>query len=606
MADTKKRYILKNIVNNLVDSNERPFENNLLRLSAMGIKWDKSLIRNMRGVGIANDNYTPSDNTFMNEFARKYNGMNSIVGENDYIAYYDRNYTQRRNFLRNFSMQGEIEFVTNTISDDAIVFDDNNYFAYPNTKVLYSHLKKETGKEIIDNLNTCYKRVYNAWKFAESNDAWHYMNKFLVDGILAFEIIYNHDKNNVANDIIGFQELDVTKLEPSIKKDDAGNEYKIWYLTVDTDNNGSTNKRELLDSNVIYISWSKANFIQRISYVEHLVRSFNMLRTLENSRIIWNVQNAQKQLKIVVPMGSANEVKMRDRLNQLKAEYKEDIAIDSLSGEITVNGQPKFNFAKTFLFPSSEGQQVDISEIAVQGHDLSNTEQLRFFWQKFILESKIPSARFANLLNNGSTAPFPGSQESQNREEYSYSLFIKRCRNIFKELLIKPTWNLFCIKYPQFNTNTLLKSMLGLSFVEDNIYTLAKMRANAEAGASVISSLISLQNTDGAPFFSMKFLTEKYLGLTDDDYKLNTKYLEQEKALMKSNENNNDIPGGNFVGGDFDSDELGGPTSDFGAGGVRDNFASSGGDNDVEELDGGFGDDFSSADTFGSAEDDLA
>lgn len=601
MADKKKRYILKNIINNVLDSSERPFENNLVRLSAMGIKWDQSLIRNMRGFGAGEDNMYQQTgiSSAASEFMQKYNRVNSIVGENDYIAFYDKNYVQRRDFLRKFSMQGEIEFATNTISDDAIVYDDNNYFAYPNTKVLYSHLKPERGKEIIDNLNTCYKKVYNAWKFGESNDAWHYMNKFLVDGILAFEIIYNHDNNNVANDIIGFNELDVTKLEPDVKRDDNGNEYKIWKLTVSNDLNGVTNVRELPDANVIYISWSKSNFIQRISYVEHLVRSFNMLRTLENSRVIWNVQNAQKNLKIVVPMGSANENKMRDRLNQLKAEFKEDVSIDELSGEITVNGQPKFNFAKTFLFPSSEGQQVDISEIAVQGHDLSNTEQLKFFWQKFILESKIPSARFSNLLGNQTTVGIPGSSENQNREEYSYNLFIKRCRNIFKELLIKPTWNLFCIKYPEFNTNTLIRSLFGLSFVEDNIYTLAKMRQNAQAGADVISSLSSLTNPDGSPYFSMRFLTEKYLGLSDDDYKLNDKYIKQDKELFKTTENSNIDRMDGGLGGGFNSDNF---NTDFGGG--NDNFSENEIDNS-ETIDNDFGEDFNANDTFAPAENDL-
>ena len=564
MAEPKKRYFIKSIMGGSENSIGKTLEKNLMRLSSIGINWDKSLIRSMKGLGVTEtsdqDNYSSYGMpNIAQEFEQKYNKIHSIAGENEFIAFYDKNYQNRRDFLRKFSMQGEIEFSLSTISDDAIVYDDNNYFAYPNTKQLYSHLKREKGKEIVDDINESFKKVYNAWKFNESNDAWHYFYKFLVDGILAFEIIYQKDKNsNDAVDIIGFQELDPITLEPGILKDNNGNEAKVWYQ-----NKGNKQTEKIIpDANIIYISWSKSNFISRISYVEHLMRAFNMLRTLENSRIIWNLQNAQKQLKIVVPVGTQNEIKRRERLSALKAEYKEDVTIDNLSGEITVNGDPKFNFAKTFLFPSDDQGSIDISEIGVGGHDLSNIEQLKFFYQKFILETKIPSSRFANLLGNqGSPSGIPTSDDVQNREEYTYSLFIKRARTMFKEILLKPTWMLFCIKHPEFNTNVVLRSLLGLNFVEDNIFTLAKLRKIASDGADVVNNLSTIQNPDGSPFFSMRFLTEKYLGLTPEDYKLNEKYLEADKEKFKNVENQGGDQGaGDFGGGDFG----GGPSDDLG------------------------------------------
>ena len=109
------------------------------------------------------------------------------------------------------------------------------------------------------------------------------MKRFLVDGFLAFEIIYQTDRaTGKAVDIIGFQELDPVTLEPDIRFDEEGNEYKVWIQY-----RGDAEKERILpDSNVIYISWARHDFIARLSYTEQLVRSFNMLRTLENSRVI--------------------------------------------------------------------------------------------------------------------------------------------------------------------------------------------------------------------------------------------------------------------------------------------------------------------------------
>ena len=574
----QKRYILKGIMGDMGDSIDGTIEKNLLNLSSIGIKYNASLIRHMRGIGATqqNDNnfnapYFGPDANNINNIENYFNP--SIAGQNDYIAFFDKSYAQRVDFLRKFALQGEIDFVTDTIADDTIIYDENGYFAYPDVKQLAARLKPERGKYIIDEINEAYRQVYNAFHFNETHNAWSIFKKFLVEGIIAYEIIYDNDKkNNKATGIKGFQELDPTTLEPSIILDPKGNEVKVWYQ-----NKGDKmNERVIPDSNIIYISWSKANQISRISYVERLVRSFNMLRTIQNSRVIWNVQNAQKRLKFVIPIGTQNEAKARMRLDMLKNEYREDVIIDDLSGEIVVNGQPKFNFAKNFFFPSNESGTTEISEIGVEGHDLSNTEQLKFFWQMFVLETKVPMSRFSNVYGSNGDGANEGIRGTDvvSREEYAFSLFIKRCRNIFQELVIKPTWMQFCIKHPEFATNDILRSLLGIVYVEENLFIMDKERKIAQAGADTISSLSGLQNADGTPFFSMRYLCEKYLGLTEDDYKLNEKYLKEDKEKMAEQQQQNggdagggfgggsDFGGGDFGGSDFGGDDFGG--DDFG------------------------------------------
>lgn len=571
MAQKQKRYILKGIVGDTSDSISSSFEKNLLRLSSIGIKYNSSAIRHMRGIGVNQQNDNINNSPLFGIDGNKLNNENlflsSLAGQNDYIAFFDKSYEQRREFLRKFAMQGEIDFITDTIADDTIVYDENGYFAYPDVKQLAARLKPEKGKFIIDELNECFRQVYTKFKFNESHDAWAFFKKFLVEGTLAFEIIYDKDeKTNKATGIKTFQEMDTTTLEPGIINDNDGNEVKVWYQ-----NKGDKNNERIIpESNLIYITWTKANHISRISYVERLVRSFNMLRTLENSRVIWNLQNAQKRLKFVIPIGTQNETKARMRLDMLKNEYKEDVLIDDLSGEVVVNGQPKFSFAKTFFFPSNDNGTTEISEIDVAGHDLSNTEQLKFFWQMFVLESKVPMSRFANIYGSSGDGSGEGIRGTDviSREEYTYNLFIKRCRNIYQELLIKPTWMQFCIKHPEFVTNELLKSLFGITYVEENLFTLDKERKIAEAGANTVTSLSSIQNVDGTPFFSIKFLCEKYLDLSEDDYKLNAKYLEEEKknAAKNAEQNPNDMGGasGGFGGGpSFGGDDFG---SDFGGG----------------------------------------
>ena len=558
------KYVLKTLdpnTNGNFRGSNRPIERNLLNLSALGIKWNSEVISKVRtDMDWDQDpSSTGGYNTgmmFRNEDLYTRAHMN-IAGNNKYIAFHDQSYIMRRDFLRKFALQSEIDYVLETIADEVIINDDMHYFAYPNTNQLRTILKPDKGKKIVDELNSSYRRVYHMFHFNESNDAWHYVKKFLVDGFLAFEIVYSDSSNGkLAKDIIAFKELDPITLQPEIRKGEQG-DYKVWIV-----NKGDKqNERVLPDSNVIYISWAKNNFVSHFSYCERLIRSFNMLRTLENSRIIWNVQNAQKRIKIVVPIGSESEHVARTRLRELEAYYKEDITIDNMSGELTVNGQPKFSFAKTMVFPSKDGTTTEIGEIGIEGHDMNSTEPLKWFWQRFIIETRLPKDRFNMIFDGNETSAIPDNS-NMTREEWRFSLFIDRIRGIFKEILVKPMWIQFCLHNPEFANNDVLKNALGLAFTEENIFRLAKESANLSMGATLIGNLSGLMGSDGKPVFSMKFLVQKYLNITDDDWKLNDKMKKDEEEAAKEAAQEGGAAGGQAGGGGFD---MGG--GDFGGGG---------------------------------------
>ena len=558
-----KKYILKTMGNGISDVNSggnRPFERNLLNLSTLGIRWNSSVIKQVRTT--VNSDYNERNFgmsnvvDFEDEFTKAHE---TIAGNNKFIAFYDQTYAMRRDFLRKFALQPEIDYVVETIADEVIVNDDQHYFAYPNTKNLKGILKPEFGKQIIDELNEAYKHVYHMFNFNESNDAWHYCKKFLIDGFLAFEIVYSDSNDGrLAKDIICFKELDPITMQPEIRISPDGKDYKVWVIN----KGNSETERVLLDTNVIYISWAKNNFISHYSYCERLIRSFNMLRTLENSRLIWNIQNAQKRIKIVVPIGSESDQIAQTRLRQLEAYYKEDINIDNYSGEVTyngvaINGNPKFSFAKTFMFPSKEGVSTEIAEIGIDGHDMNSTEQLKWFWQRFIIETRLPKDRFNMFFDGNENSAVPDNS-NMTREEYRYAKMIGRIRDIYEELLIKPMWIQFSLHNPEFAKNDVLKNAIGLTYTEENIFTRAKEAANFQVSTGIITNLAGLQSSDGKPFFSMRYLVQKYLDISDDDLKMNEKM----KAEEEKEQIDNQIQQGNDAfGGGMD---MGGGTPDFG------------------------------------------
>jgi uncharacterized membrane protein YgcG len=571
-------------------------QKNIRTISFLGTRWDDKLIKNSHSVGITE----ATEDTMYNLYGQQGFFSGSDIGQKEFIAFYDREYATRREFLRKFATNCEIENVIEVIADETIIYDDANYFAYPNTKILKAVLKEEKAKEIIDDLNEAFKKVYYAFGFNNGHDAWHYLKKFLIDGFLSYEIIYDEDEDHNATTVIGFKELDPISLEPEMKKDVAGNEIRVW-----TQYRGDTKRqRELLDANIIYISWARSNFISRLSYVERLVRSFNMMRTMENSRIIWNVINSQYRMKLIVPIGTQSEAKAKTRLAELRAMYKEDITIADQSGEITINGSPNFSFAKTYIIPSKEGTQTEISSVKPEGYDLSGTDSLKYFWIRFMSETKVPQNRISMGATasggEGGGASSGGSWSDGNdgiaREEMRFSYFVNRIRSMFQEIMLKPVWIQFVLKHPEFKDDLALKGSLGLLFVEENLFTVAKQRQIAQSGATIVTALSGVKQPsigpDGAAteeaYFDPKFLVEKYMQYSDDDLALNEKYKNQRKNETRKLANayarllaatgtpgvgdetaaGSEFGGGGFGGGggSMGGADLGGGAADLGGG----------------------------------------
>ena len=582
-----------------------PIERNLMRVSTLGMRWDANLIKRSRAIGATErlDSMYSDNDSIWDEL-----GSSDIVGENQYIAHGDKSYAARREFMRSFALDATIENCVEIISDETIIYDDNGYFANMNLDILKSRLKaNEKSEDILNSLEECYNKVYTAFNFNESNYAWQYMKKFLIDGFLCFEIIYEKDENNNACDIIGFKELDPTTIKPVIKKlpnksTGRTEEHKMWIQ-----NEGIDGQENMLpDASVIYISWAKANYLSSLSYVERLIKTFNILRQLENSRVIWNVQNAQKRIKIIVPTGSNNHHRVRTRLAEIRAYYKEDVTMDTMNGEIIYNGSNKFPFAKNYIVPTKSGESIQFEEMSAEGYDLKDTNLLGYFWDRFISETKIPRSRFTNRAATaesgmGGSANYVGDQ-MVTREEYAFSRFLNRVRTNFNEILLKPVWELFTIENPDLAGFNTIKGFINITYNEENIFKRMKEKEVFTLASTVIESLASIMDWDGTPYFSRRFLIEKYLDLPEEMIRLNARYKigdkkrqlnKQSEGGMDPNQQNDpfgqpddpfstsDFGGGmdDFDGGDFD-DGLGfGPGDDFGG-----DLGDTGGDFDLPDT----------------------
>lgn len=472
----------------------------LRRISSLGMRWDDLVIKQSRAIGTTEAQAGGGD---FNPRDLLYALALSDVSQKKYIPIFDKDYPARRDFLRKFALNAEIDWMITTITDEAVVYDETNYFCYPSTSLL------EIKEGIKEDLSDQFKRIYNHFGFVNDTTAWQYFRQFLIDGVLAFEIVYDPK----GTQIIGFKEIDAASLRSDIRNEN-GVLKKVWYQYPDRP--GMT--RVLYDTQVVYISFAKGNLPSRISYVENLIRSFNLLRTVENAQVMWMLMNSTWRLKMVVPIGSKSPQKARESLGEMMSLYKEDIRLDPTSGEVSVNGSPTMQFYKNYLFPSKNGESVDIQTLAGEGPDMTESSLLNYFTNKLKEDSKIPFMRFDKSQNGGQLT---GSAASGvDREEIRFHKFINRLRSGFQELLVKPLWIQMCLKYKHLEADEIFKSSLGLRFVQDNIFEEIRRQEILQKRLELVTALMSITDGD-EQYFDTTWLMEKYLRLDKDEIESN-------------------------------------------------------------------------------------
>tara|TARA_Y100001937_G_scaffold127995_1_gene201978 strand:- start:1167 stop:2783 length:1617 start_codon:yes stop_codon:yes gene_type:complete len=509
--------------------NNKTFRNTALRkLSGRGYDFKDSVISNSEAIGSIENEIGWMENNNMlrygydNNIDQLYDFSYSDIYSKKNIPFFDQSYPGKIEQLRRYAMQDEIEMVLDTLTDEIVVYNTDRYFAQIDFEA-DPNMKEEFSEIINENLNDNFKKIYNLFGFKNENTAWYFVKKFLIDGYLAYEIIWDNSNTN----IIGFKELDPISLTPKIYED--GTRGWVQYPL------DAVKKRELSDAQVIFLSYSAINNENRVSYTERLIRSFNLLRIMEQSRIIWAVVNSSYKTKFVIPVGGKSKQMAKQTLGSLMQSYRENVDFDNESGELKINGKSMMPFSKEYWIPEGDQGTPQIENIGNDGPDLSDTESLNYFVDKLIQVSKVPRNRFIK----DESPTFESSAEGYTREEIYFSRFVDRLRGKIQEILIRPVVLQTKRDIKELADDPLFESKVNLSWSRYDVFEKLKETELLQSELDLISSAKdSLIDYDAegneVRFFSSEFLVRKFLTtLSESDLKLNRKLKAKEDKQME-------------------------------------------------------------------------
>ena len=453
------------------------------------------------------------------------------------------------------AQQPELEDILDIMANESIVYDsEQSYICQPfiDTAIIQM-LNEENAERIRNAMDVNFTKLYMLleWK----NKAWDSYKRYLTDGVLAYEIVYDSLENPKI--IVGIVELDPATLTKAYE-----NGQIYWYQY-----KGIQNKeRKLIDAQIIYVKYEDSGVVERTSYLERLIRPFNIYRIIEQAQIIWTVTQSSFKTMFTIPVNGMNRAKGTQTLMAAMNRYKEDISFNAETGELLVNGKMNLPFNKEYWMPENENGTPQIETLVDSGPVLADSEQLRFYQSKLYKMSKIPENRFDK---DAQTTWFGSDATQQLRDEINFSRFVERTRNPFAEVMLKPLRISVALSIPEIKDDKRLLDAISLRFNSYNQFEeMAGIEVDTKRIEFISTMAQSLVETDAEgnekPFFSLKFLIMKYLKMSDADLELNDKYKFEAKLAAGEAEKEGEEGGDEEMAGE--DDLLGGGAGDEGNG----------------------------------------
>ena len=482
--------------------------NRILRsLSSYGMNYDDMIVRNQVGIGINEDPYAARGNSMYDFFSQR--AVASVLNRKS-IPYLDKAYGDKRRILREYSIKDEIRDFVSSIADESIVYNDDRDFCSPKS------LSNEYPQEVKDKYQEYFEKVYNKFGFNDSITAWNMMKDFLVDGYLALEIIYDDKKKN----IIGFNRLRPETLVPAF-------EPTIGHLWIQFPEDPQL-RRIFLDSQIVYISYSTQNDYSETSYVEGLIKPYNQLKILEQTRVMFNIINATVYQKFTIPIKGLSRQRAEEQIGQLINDYSEEVEWDDTLGTLSINGAKHLPYNKQIWFPEGDAGTPAMELVSPEGHNLNESDMLTWFYNALKRASKIPFQRFDK--ENGGGNLFSDASE-MTRDEIKFYNFVNRLRANFKELIVKPLKLQMLIEFPELKDDEVIMNQMDITFNSNQVFEEWKKLGNLAKKAEIFGTLVGIMNGE-KPYFHVDYLIDNVFKLTQEEIAENQRYWAKDAASV--------------------------------------------------------------------------
>jgi hypothetical protein len=432
-----------------------------------------------------------------------------------------------RNDLLLLAENDEIKDVVEIVSNEVAIMDSdiNKFPVFPYINITEVEADKvKIAKAIDEYINTIfYPLLWQAYSFSDEGMI-EVIKEFLITGKLCYEIIYDNIEH--PKDIIGVQPIDPATIQ----------KYKIdgYIFYVQKPMYGDAHERILHENQVILIEWNKYDF-GYVSYVDNLRRSFNIMRSMMSSKILWFAAKSQVRMHIKLAFGDIARTEAIQKLTEAKNQYTNQFYFNEDLGTVTFNGQPNNNaYREFFTAETAASGHPEIEEINENGADLSETESLSYWEKLFYRKTKIPYDR----IDPASTDTWGFTDVNSLRKiEINFSKFINKIRKFLNPLFLKPIIIQLTLKEVEIGVDLSLLSNIVMKWIAFNQYeSMAELELMSKKMelATNMSAFGEAEDVNGVmrKVMPISWIIRSQLGLSEEQIKSMDRMREMEYVML--------------------------------------------------------------------------
>jgi hypothetical protein len=418
-----------------------------------------------------------------------------------------------RNDLIIFAENNDVKKAINIMANETVIIDieASKYPVYPKINITQiPEDKREVAKAIQDYLDTIfYPKLMQMYNFKEEG-LIEVIEEYYKTGKLCYEIIYDNLKS--PKEIIALLPLDPSTIQ-KIKRGDY-----IYYVQKPLNDNAK--ERILHENQIILIEFNKFDF-GFISYADTLRKAYNIMISMQTSKILWFAAKSQVRMHVKLAMGDVSRPEAVQKLVESKNNMINQFVFTD-DGNILFNGKPNNSgYREFFTAETAQSGTPEMDEVNSNGPDLTEVDSLQFWEKLFWKTTNIPYDR---IDPNSSDSWGFTDVNSLRKIEINFGKLINRHRKILNPLFSKPIIIQLTLKEVEIGIDLELLDSIKIEWIAFNEYDkLAELEVLAKKieVATNLASFGELEDVNGTmrKAIPLSWIIQNYIDFSHDQLK---------------------------------------------------------------------------------------
>ena len=426
---------------------------------------------------------------------------------------------------REMSMQPECDSAVEDVVNESIVMDDETP-----VEIVLDNLKQPN--TIKNKIREEFETVLEMLDF--SNKGYDIFRRWYVDGRLYHHIIINEkDPRDGIKELRYIDPRKIRKVREKVKTKDPrtgatiyNKEQKEYYLYNPKGiTSSATQGIKIAPDSISHIHSglmdSRNNMI--LGHLHKAVKPLNQLRMLEDATVIYRLARAPERRIFYIDVGNLPKMKAEQYLRDMMVKHKNKLVYDASTGE--VRDDRKFmTMLEDFWLPRRDGGRGTEITTLPGGQNLGEMEDVDYFRRKLYKSLNVPVTRMEadNQFNLGRASEIT-------RDEIKFNKFVQRLRNRFTHLFDGLLEIQLVLKGVLSRADwEEMRNTIYYNFKEDNFFSELKETEILTERLRLAGEIDPLVGK----YYSMKWVRENILRMSEEDIKEVDKEIEAERSEM--------------------------------------------------------------------------